>query len=187
MSSTGGTKVAIIASGNIGTDLMIKVMRLSGSLELAAMAGIDPESDGLARAARVEVPTTADGVDGRVAMDDFADIRIIFDATSAKAHVANAARLAPYGKRLVDLTPAPIGPYVVPPVNLDEDVLVEPAFARPLLFGAALAYLTPEFARDVSAAKVAASAASYAAARAALQVHGAIGYTDEYDPSLWIR
>ncbi|GAA4503775.1 acyl-CoA dehydrogenase [Actinoallomurus oryzae] len=67
------------------------------------------------------------------------------------------------------------------------DVLVELEFARPLLFGAALAYRTPEFARDVSAAKVAASAASYAAARAALQVHGAIGYTDEYDPSLWIR
>jgi alkylation response protein AidB-like acyl-CoA dehydrogenase len=66
-------------------------------------------------------------------------------------------------------------------------VLVELEFARPLLFGAALAYRTPEFGRDVSAAKVAASAASYAAARVALQVHGAIGYTDEYDPSLWIR
>ncbi|GAA4503994.1 acetaldehyde dehydrogenase (acetylating) [Actinoallomurus oryzae] len=120
MSSTGRTKVAIIGSGNIGTDLMIKVMRLSGSLEMAAMAGIDPESDGLARAARMKVPTTADGVDGLVAMDEFADIEIIFDATSAKAHVANAARLAPYGKRLVDLTPAAVGPYVVPPVNLDE-------------------------------------------------------------------
>jgi alkylation response protein AidB-like acyl-CoA dehydrogenase len=66
-------------------------------------------------------------------------------------------------------------------------VLVELEFARPLLFGAALAYRTPDFARDVSAAKAAASAASYTAARIALQVHGAIGYTDEYDPSLWIR
>ncbi|MFB4319110.1 acyl-CoA dehydrogenase family protein [Actinomadura sp. 21ATH] len=66
-------------------------------------------------------------------------------------------------------------------------VLVELEFARPLLFGAALAYGTPEFARDVSAAKVAASDASYKAAKVALQVHGAIGYTDEYDPSLWIR
>jgi alkylation response protein AidB-like acyl-CoA dehydrogenase len=66
-------------------------------------------------------------------------------------------------------------------------VLVELEFARPLLYGAALAYRTPEFARDVSAAKVAASTASYGAARTALQVHGAIGYTDEYDPSLWIR
>jgi alkylation response protein AidB-like acyl-CoA dehydrogenase len=66
-------------------------------------------------------------------------------------------------------------------------VLVELEFARPLLYGAALAYRTPEFPRDVSAAKAAASAASYTAARVALQVHGAIGYTDEYDPSLWIR
>lgn len=111
--------MAIIGSGNIGTDLMIKVIRLSETLEMAAMAGIDPESDGLARAARMKVPTTADGVDGLVAMDGFDDIEIIFDATSAKAHVANAARLAPYGKRLVDLTPAALGPYVVPPVNLD--------------------------------------------------------------------
>jgi acetaldehyde dehydrogenase len=114
------TKVAIIGSGNIGTDLMIKVMRLSTSLEMAAMAGIDPASDGLARAARMGVPTTSDGVDGLIAMDGFGDLEIIFDATSAKAHKANAERLAPYGKRLVDLTPAAIGPYVVPPVNLDE-------------------------------------------------------------------
>jgi acetaldehyde dehydrogenase len=114
------TKVAIIGSGNIGTDLMIKVMRLSETLEMAAMAGIDPDSDGLARAARMNVPTTAGGVDGLIAMDGFDEIGIIFDATSAKAHVANAERLAPYGKRLVDLTPAAIGPYVVPPVNLEE-------------------------------------------------------------------
>jgi acetaldehyde dehydrogenase len=113
------TKVAIIGSGNIGTDLMIKVMRLSETLEMAAMAGIDAESDGLARAARMKVPTTAGGVDGLVAIEGFEDIAIIFDATSAKAHLANAARLAPHGKRLVDLTPAAIGPYVVPPVNLD--------------------------------------------------------------------
>ncbi|MFL5911031.1 MAG: acetaldehyde dehydrogenase (acetylating) [Gaiellaceae bacterium] len=120
MSSTGTAKVAIIGSGNIGTDLMIKVMRLSDSLEMAAMAGIDPESGGLARAARMDVPVTADGVDGLIAMDGFADIEIVFDATSAKAHVVNAARLAPYGKRLIDLTPAAIGPYVVPPVNLGQ-------------------------------------------------------------------
>jgi acetaldehyde dehydrogenase len=66
------------------------------------------------------VPTTADGVDGLIAMDGFDEIEIVFDATSAKAHVANAAQAAPYGKRLIDLTPAAIGPYVVPPVNLDE-------------------------------------------------------------------
>jgi acetaldehyde dehydrogenase len=122
-----GTKVAIIGSGNIGTDLMIKVMRLSTTLEMAAMAGIDPESDGLARAARMGVPTTADGVDGLIAMDGFADIEIVFDATSARAHRANAARLAGHGKRLVDLTPAAIGPYVVPPVNLDRHLRADAA------------------------------------------------------------
>ncbi|PWU47194.1 acetaldehyde dehydrogenase (acetylating) [Micromonospora globispora] len=113
------TKVAVIGSGNIGTDLMIKVLRLSQNLEMAAMVGIDPASDGLARARRLGVPTTADGVAGLIAMPDFADIAVVFDATSAGAHRANAAALAPYGKRLVDLTPAAIGPYVVPAVNLD--------------------------------------------------------------------
>jgi acetaldehyde dehydrogenase (acetylating) len=114
------TKVAVIGSGNIGTDLMFKVLRLSDTLEMAAMVGIDPDSDGLARAVRLKVPTTHEGVDGLIGMDGFDDIEIVFDATSAKAHVENAKRLAPYGKRLVDLTPAAIGPYVVPPVNLDE-------------------------------------------------------------------
>ncbi|MFC8434198.1 acetaldehyde dehydrogenase (acetylating) [Streptomyces sp. NPDC057253] len=116
------TKVAVIGSGNIGTDLMIKVMRLSDTLEMAALVGIDPESDGLARAARLKVPTTAEGVEGLIALEGFEDIAIVFDATSAKAHVENAKRLAPYGKILVDLTPAAVGPYVVPPVNLDEHV-----------------------------------------------------------------
>ncbi|QYB00884.1 acetaldehyde dehydrogenase (acetylating) [Rhodococcus sp. USK10] len=114
------TKVAIIGSGNIGTDLMIKVLRNSDILEVGAMVGIDPNSDGLARAARLNVPTTADGVQGLIALDNFADIDIVFDATSAGAHRANAAALAPYGKKLVDLTPAAIGPYVVPPVNLEQ-------------------------------------------------------------------
>jgi acetaldehyde dehydrogenase len=113
------TKVAIIGSGNIGTDLMIKVIRHSDVLEMGAMVGIDPDSDGLARARRMKVPTTHDGVDGLIDLDGFDDIPIVFDATSAKAHVANAGKLAPYGKRLVDLTPAAIGPYVVPPVNLE--------------------------------------------------------------------
>jgi acetaldehyde dehydrogenase len=114
------TRVAIIGSGNIGTDLMIKVLRHSDALEMGAMVGIDPGSDGLARARRMQVPVTADGVDGLIAMDGFDQIQIVFDATSAKAHVANATRLIPYGKKLVDLTPAAIGPYVVPPVNLDQ-------------------------------------------------------------------
>jgi len=115
------TKVAVIGSGNIGTDLMIKVMRRSQNLEMGAMVGIDPTSDGLARAARLKVPTTAEGVDGLIALAGFDDIGVVFDATSAKAHVANAAKLAPFGKRLIDLTPAAIGPFVVPAVNLGEN------------------------------------------------------------------
>jgi acetaldehyde dehydrogenase len=114
------TKVAVIGSGNIGTDLMIKVMRGSQNLEMGAMVGIDPVSDGLARAARLKVPTTAEGVDGLIALAGFDEIGVVFDATSAKAHVANAARLASFGKRLIDLTPAAIGPFVVPAVNLGE-------------------------------------------------------------------
>ncbi|GAB3196739.1 acetaldehyde dehydrogenase (acetylating) [Nocardioides hungaricus] len=114
------TKVAIIGSGNIGTDLMVKVLRTSKHLEMGAMVGIDAGSDGLARAGRLGVPTTHEGVEGLIALPGFADIEIVFDATSAKAHEANAAKLAPLGKRLIDLTPAAIGPYVVPAVNLDE-------------------------------------------------------------------
>ncbi|MFI6520699.1 acetaldehyde dehydrogenase (acetylating) [Spirillospora sp. NPDC050679] len=114
------TKVAVIGSGNIGTDLMIKVMRVSRTLEMAAMVGIDPASDGLARAARMGVPTTAGGVAGLIAMPGFADIALVFDATSAGAHRANAAALAPHGKRMVDLTPAALGPFTVPAVNMDE-------------------------------------------------------------------
>ncbi|MET9326047.1 acetaldehyde dehydrogenase (acetylating) [Tsukamurella sp. NPDC003166] len=113
-------KVAIIGSGNIGTDLMIKVIRNSEVLEMGAMVGIDPASDGLARAARLGVPTTADGVQGLIDLDGFDEIGIVFDATSAKAHVANAELLQPLGKRMVDLTPAAIGPFVVPAVNLGE-------------------------------------------------------------------
>jgi len=112
--------VAIIGSGNIGTDLMIKVLRSDGPLRVAAMVGIDPGSDGLARAARMGVATTADGVDGLLAMADFDQIKLVFDATSASAHRANWAKLEPTGVRMLDLTPAAIGPYCVPVVNLDE-------------------------------------------------------------------
>lgn len=114
------TKVAIIGSGNIGTDLMIKVLRTSKTLEMAAFVGIDPESDGLARAARLGVPTTHQGIEGLVNMPCFSGIEIVFDATSAKAHRRHDAVLRAHGKRVVDLTPASIGPYVVPPVNLCE-------------------------------------------------------------------
>ncbi|ABL81163.1 MULTISPECIES: acetaldehyde dehydrogenase (acetylating) [unclassified Nocardioides] len=114
------TKVAIIGSGNIGTDLMIKVLRTSKHLEMGAMVGIDPASDGLARAGRFGVPTTAEGVEGLVALPGFDDIEIVFDATSAGAHVVNAARLLPLGKRLIDLTPAALGPFTIPAVNLED-------------------------------------------------------------------
>ena len=114
------TKVAIVGSGNIGTDLMFKILRGRGVLELAAMVGIDPESDGLRRAASLGVPVTPDGVEGLIRLDGFDEIDLIFDATSAKAHVANSALLAPYGKVMIDLTPAAIGPFVAPTVNLGE-------------------------------------------------------------------
>jgi acetaldehyde dehydrogenase len=112
--------VAIIGSGNIGTDLMIKILRSEGPLTMAAMAGIDPDSDGLARARRMGVATTADGIDGLLEMPEFGDVRLVFDATSAGAHRANWARLEETGVRVVDLTPAAIGPYCVPVVNLDD-------------------------------------------------------------------
>ena len=111
-------RAAIIGSGNIGTDLMIKIERLSSTLELVAMAGIDASSEGLARARALGKAVTSNGVQGLVALDEFSDIDIVFDATSAAAHKQNDAVLASFGKRVVDLTPAAIGPFVVPPVNL---------------------------------------------------------------------
>ncbi|MCX5554755.1 acetaldehyde dehydrogenase (acetylating) [Streptomyces sp. NBC_00038] len=113
------TKVAVIGSGNIGTDLMIKVLRLSEELEMAAMAGIDPDSDGLARARRLKVATTHEGIDGLITLDEFAEVRIVFDATSAGAHSRHDHVLRGLGRTVVDLTPAALGPYVVPPVNAD--------------------------------------------------------------------
>ncbi|MEO8723108.1 MAG: acetaldehyde dehydrogenase (acetylating) [Sphingobium sp.] len=119
------TKVAIIGSGNIGTDLMIKIMRLSDTLEMGAFVGIDPESDGLKRAERMGVPITAEGVDGLVKMPAFTDIEIVFDATSADAHKYNDALLRQHGKRVIDLTPAAIGPYTIPSVNGDANLDAE--------------------------------------------------------------
>lgn len=113
-------KTAIIGSGNIGTDLMLKILHSSECLEMGALVGIDPESDGLARARKLGVPTTHEGVEGLIRMPGFEDIRIVFDATSAAAHRANHEALLPHGKQLVDLTPAAIGPYTVPVVNMEE-------------------------------------------------------------------
>lgn len=117
-------KAAIIGSGNIGTDLMIKILRHGQHLEMGVMVGIDPDSDGLARAARMGVATTAEGVGGLVNMPEFADIDIVFDATSAGAHVQNDKFLREHKPdiRMVDLTPAAIGPYCVPVVNLEQNL-----------------------------------------------------------------
>jgi len=117
------TKVAIIGSGNIGTDLMIKVLRSSKTLEMAAMVGIDPESDGLARAKSMGVAITHEGIDGLVNLPEFADIKIVFDATSAGAHKHHNKILQAHGKQVIDLTPAAIGPYTVPVVNIEENLL----------------------------------------------------------------
>jgi acetaldehyde dehydrogenase len=112
-------KVAIIGSGNIGTDLMIKVLRYSQNLEMSVMVGIDAQSDGLARAQRMGVATTHEGVDGLIAMPEWNDISIVFDATSAKAHLYNYDKISAFpGKKVIDLTPAAIGPFIVPAVNL---------------------------------------------------------------------
>ena len=111
-------RAAIIGSGNIGTDLMFKIERLSSTLELVAMAGNDPSSEGLSRASALGKAVTSRGVEGLVTLDEFSTIDIVFDATSAAAHVRNDAVLAAFGKSVVDLTPAAIGPFVVPPVNL---------------------------------------------------------------------
>jgi acetaldehyde dehydrogenase len=116
------TKVAIIGSGNIGTDLMIKILRTSDTLEMAAMVGIDPSSDGLARAKRMGVTITAEGLDGLVNLPEFKDIEIVFDATSAYVHQHHNDVLQKHGKKVIDLTPAAIGPYTVPVVNLEQNI-----------------------------------------------------------------
>ncbi|WP_197509469.1 acetaldehyde dehydrogenase (acetylating) [Mycobacterium sp. E3247] len=112
--------VAIIGSGNIGTDLMLKILRGGGPLTMAAMIGIDPTSDGLARAKRLGVPTSSEGVNGLLAMPGFERVRLVFDATSAEAHASHWEALRHNGVRVLDLTPAAIGPFCVPVVNLTD-------------------------------------------------------------------
>ena len=118
--SANKTKVAIIGSGNIGCDLMLKILGNSSILEMAAMVGIDADSAGLARARELNVATTHEGIEGLVQLPEFADIELVFDASSAAAHQNHAAVLKQHEKQVIDLTPAAIGPFVVPVVNLDE-------------------------------------------------------------------
>ena len=120
MSSQRQWPVAIIGSGNIGTDLMIKVLRGEGQLVMGAMVGIDPTCDGLARARRHNVAVAAGGVDELISMPEWADIELVFDATSVPAHQRNWAALKDSGRRVLDLTPAAIGPYCIPVVNADD-------------------------------------------------------------------
>jgi acetaldehyde/propanal dehydrogenase len=114
-------KCALIGPGNIGTDLLYKLKR-SPYLEPAWMVGIDPESEGLKRAAEMGLKVTAEGVDGLLphVLED--NIQIAFDATSAYVHAENSRKLNELGVLMIDLTPAAIGPYCVPPVNLAEHV-----------------------------------------------------------------
>jgi acetaldehyde dehydrogenase len=110
-------KVAIVGSGNIGTDLMYKLLEEPGHMELAMVAGIEPESEGLKRARDEGIGTTHEGI--QPVLDD-PEIKIVFEATSAKAHMQNAPKYKEAGKIAVDLTPAACGPYVVPVANLTE-------------------------------------------------------------------
>ena len=114
-------KCALIGPGNIGTDLLAKLQR-SPVLEPVWMVGIDPASDGLKRAREMGIKTTADGVDGLLPHVKADGVQIAFDATSAYVHAENSRKLNELGVMMIDLTPAAVGPYCVPPVNLKEQV-----------------------------------------------------------------
>ena len=112
-------RCALIGPGNIGTDLLYKLLR-SDVLEPVWMVGIDPESDGLARARDMGLKTTHEGIDGLIPHIEKDNIKIAFDATSAYAHAETSRKLIEKGVKVIDLTPAAIGPFCVPPVNLLE-------------------------------------------------------------------
>jgi acetaldehyde dehydrogenase len=115
-------KVAIIGSGNIGTDLMMKMIKYPQNMELVAVVGIDERSEGLAMARERGIATTHEGLDGLRMMAVYPEIGIVFDATSAYAHKGHDEALRGDGKRVVDLTPAAIGPFTIPTVNGDANL-----------------------------------------------------------------
>ena len=118
---SGKIKCALIGPGNIGTDLLVKLRR-SKLLEPVWMVGIDPESDGLSRAREMGIKTTAGGVDALLPHVKSDGVQIAFDATSAYAHAENARKLNELGVLMIDLTPAAVGPFCIPPVNLDAQI-----------------------------------------------------------------
>jgi acetaldehyde dehydrogenase len=114
-------KAAIIGPGNIGTDLMFKVLRHAKHIEMGAMVGVDPDSEGLARAKRLGIATTSEGIEGLLRLDVFRKIEIVFDASSCGAHRRHNELLQRHSVQVIDLTPAAIGPYVVPAINLEAE------------------------------------------------------------------
>ncbi|MCG8612611.1 MAG: acetaldehyde dehydrogenase (acetylating) [Pseudomonadales bacterium] len=114
---TSKFRAAIVGPGNIGTDLLMK-MRRSQLVEPCWMVGVDPDSEGLKRASSLGLKITTEGIDGLLAHIVEDDIRFVFDATSASAHVENNRKIKDRGAIMVDLTPAAIGPFCIPPVNL---------------------------------------------------------------------
>ena len=158
-------KAAIIGSGNIGTDLLIKIRETSRFLEAAAVIGIDPDSDGLAKARALGVATSHEGIDGARKLDVWDDVRIVFDATSAGAHHAHHEACVGAGKQMIDLTPAAIGPYCVPVVNMD-DHLGEPNVNMVTCGGQAtipMVYAVRRVSQNVPYAEIVASVSSRSA------------------------
>lgn len=120
MMSNQKMKAAIIGPGNIGTDLMIKIMRTGKNIEMGAMVGVDPTSDGLARAERMGIVQTHEGLEGLTKLPVWDEIGVVFDATSAYVHKQHNDICIEHGKQMIDLTPAAIGPHCIPVVNMDE-------------------------------------------------------------------
>ncbi|WP_188587809.1 acetaldehyde dehydrogenase (acetylating) [Gordonia jinhuaensis] len=157
-------KVAVVGAGNIGADLVMKIVRSAGSLELSAVADIDPHAAGLQKGMEIGVPTTCRGIGGLLELEGFDDIDIVFDATSAAVHRRNVSRLHMPGKRVIDLTAGAAGPLVVPAVNM-EDHLNAPVVNLVTCPGQAAIPIIAALASvaDVAYAEVVASIASNAA------------------------
>lgn len=155
----------IIGSGNIGTDLMLKIQRRSDVLSLAAMVGIDPQSEGLAIAGKSGIQTTHGGFEAAQSLPEWQDVQIVFDATSAAAHHQHDAACRAAGKQMIDLTPAAIGPFCVPVVNMDAHIR-EPNVSMVSCGGQAttpMVYAVSRVAKSVAYAEIVASISSYSA------------------------